>query len=111
MARGNIRVLVVDDAPLIRELIVDVLARHPEIQVVGTAGNGEQALKLVAALQPDVVTLDLQMPKMDGFRADQLFNLDHEPAFSGQRDSSANVEVSDVPSVSDGLDFACQSEN
>lgn len=66
MARSNIRVLVVDDAPLIRELIVDALAKHCEIQVVGTAGDGEQALRLMAELQPDVVTLDLHMPKMDG---------------------------------------------
>lgn len=66
MTRRNIRVLVVDDSPLICELISDVLALHPEIQVVGTAGDGEQALRQLAELQPDVITLDLQMPKMDG---------------------------------------------
>lgn len=72
MARNKIRVLVVDDAPLIRELIADALALHPEIQIVATAGDGEQALKLLADLQPDVITLDLQMPKMDG-----LTTIDH----------------------------------
>lgn len=69
MTRRSIRVLVVDDAPLIRELIMDSLALHSEIQVVGTAGDGEQALRLITELQPDVVTLDLQMPKLDGLAA------------------------------------------
>lgn len=61
-----IRVLVVDDSPLVRQIVVDILRREPDIQVVGFARNGEEALERVAELKPDVVTLDLDMPRVDG---------------------------------------------
>ena len=73
MASNNIRVLVVDDSPLIRELITEALTKHGAMQVVGGAGDGHEALKLMDELRPDVVTLDLQMPRMDGLTMlDQL---------------------------------------
>src|SRR5579884_3387401 len=62
-----IRLLVVDDSAYNRRNIADVFADHPEVEVVGKAGDGEEALKLVTALKPDVITLDLEMPRMDGF--------------------------------------------
>ncbi len=69
MPLKRIRVLVVDDSPLIRELICDALAQHADLEVVGTAADGDQALKALVALQPDILTLDLQMPRMDGLTA------------------------------------------
>src|SRR5690606_26641440 len=62
-----IRVLVVDDSAVNRRNIGDILSGQPEIQVVGKAADGEEALRLVNALGPDAITLDLEMPKMDGF--------------------------------------------
>jgi two-component system chemotaxis response regulator CheB len=62
----TIRVLVVDDSALMRKLIPAVLLRDPSIEVVGTAMDGEFALKKIEELKPDVVTLDLEMPRMDG---------------------------------------------
>jgi two-component system chemotaxis response regulator CheB len=62
-----IRLLVVDDSAYNRRNIADVFASHPEVEVVGKAANGEEALKLVTLLEPDVITLDLEMPRMDGF--------------------------------------------
>jgi two-component system chemotaxis response regulator CheB len=62
-----IRLLVVDDSAYNRRNIADVFADHPEVEVVGKAGDGEEALKLVTVLKPDVITLDLEMPRMDGF--------------------------------------------
>jgi two-component system chemotaxis response regulator CheB len=62
-----LRVLVVDDSPVNRHLITEALDRHQDVRVVGHAGNGEQALRMVAELQPDAITLDVEMPKMDGF--------------------------------------------
>jgi two-component system chemotaxis response regulator CheB len=62
-----IRLLVVDDSAYNRRNIADVFADHPEVEVVGKAADGEEALKLVTLLKPDVVTLDLEMPRMDGF--------------------------------------------
>jgi two-component system, chemotaxis family, protein-glutamate methylesterase/glutaminase len=62
----RIRVLVVDDSALMRKLIPAILARDPSIEVVGTAMDGAFALKKIEELHPDVVTLDLEMPRMDG---------------------------------------------
>ena len=64
--RDRARVLVVDDSALMRKLIPLILERDPEIEVVGTAMDGAFALRKIAELQPDVVTLDLEMPRMDG---------------------------------------------
>jgi len=62
----RIRVLVVDDSALMRKLIPAILARESSIEVVGTAMDGAFALKKIEELKPDVVTLDLEMPRMDG---------------------------------------------
>jgi two-component system, chemotaxis family, protein-glutamate methylesterase/glutaminase len=62
----RIRVLVVDDSALMRKLIPEILARDSSIEVVGTAMDGAFALKKIEELRPDVVTLDLDMPRMDG---------------------------------------------
>jgi two-component system LytT family response regulator len=64
---STIRVLVVDDEPLARRGIRQLLAPHADVQVVGEARNGREAVSLVAALAPDVVFLDVQMPELDGF--------------------------------------------
>jgi two-component system chemotaxis response regulator CheB len=68
----RIRVLVVDDSALMRKLIPMILARDPSIQVVGTAMDGSFAMKKIQELHPDVVTLDLEMPRMDGMETLRL---------------------------------------
>jgi two-component system chemotaxis response regulator CheB len=62
----RIKVLTVDDSVVVRRLVTDVLASDPAIEVVGTAPNGKIALEKIAQLKPDVVTLDIEMPVMDG---------------------------------------------
>lgn len=61
-----IRVLVTDDSAFMRAALSRMIASHPRLQVCGTAQNGAQALEKVAALQPDVVTLDVEMPGLNG---------------------------------------------
>jgi two-component system chemotaxis response regulator CheB len=68
----RIRVLVVDDSALMRKLIPAILAREASIEVVGTAMDGAFALKKIEELKPDVVTLDLEMPRMDGMETLRL---------------------------------------
>jgi len=63
---GLIRVLVVDDSAFVRKVVSQMLSRSPFIDVVGTARDGNEALEMVARLNPDVVTLDLVMPGIDG---------------------------------------------
>lgn len=63
-----IQVLVVDDSPVLRELLVHVLTLDPDIVVLGTAKNSEEALRLIARKRPDVVTMDIRMPGLDGFQ-------------------------------------------
>ncbi|HEU4406046.1 MAG TPA: chemotaxis response regulator protein-glutamate methylesterase [Polyangiaceae bacterium] len=63
----RIRVLIVDDSAYNRKHIADILSSSGEIEVVGKAGDGEEALRLATQLKPDVITLDLEMPRMDGF--------------------------------------------
>lgn len=64
-----IRVLVVDDSVVIRRLVSDVLSADPDVEVVGTAVNGRLALHKLEQLQPDLVTMDVEMPEMDGVEA------------------------------------------
>src|SRR5208337_2328155 len=63
------RVLIVDDSAVIRKLLSNLLAADPEITVAGTAGNGHQALARIPEVKPDLITLDIEMPGMDGLEA------------------------------------------
>lgn len=63
-----IRVLVVDDSVAVRRAISDALSSDPELEVVGTAANGALGLAKMAQLSPDIVTLDIEMPEMDGLQ-------------------------------------------
>src|SRR6478752_2441359 len=63
---GVTRVLVIDDSAYVRKVVSQMLSRSPSIQVVGIAGDGNEALELVEELRPDVVTCDLVMPELDG---------------------------------------------
>lgn len=72
-----IRVVVVDDQQIMREGLVALLELLDDVEVVGDAGNGEQALLLVAERRPDVVLMDLRMPVMDGIEATGRITRDH----------------------------------
>src|ERR1035441_2190626 len=65
----RIRVLVVDDSVVIRRLVTHALEEDPLIEVVGAASNGALALERIPQVNPDAVTLDVEMPEMDGLEA------------------------------------------
>lgn len=64
---GPIRVLVIDDSAFSRRTITRILERSPLVEVIGAARDGEEALRKALELRPDLITLDLEMPRMDGF--------------------------------------------
>lgn len=64
-----IKVLVVEDSPVVREFLMHILDSEPGINVIGTANNGEEALETLKHKKPDIITMDIHMPKMDGFEA------------------------------------------
>ena len=64
-----IKVLVVEDSAVVREFLVHLLSSDPQIRVIGTAHDGEDALEALKASRPDVITMDIYMPKMNGFEA------------------------------------------
>jgi DNA-binding NarL/FixJ family response regulator len=64
-----IRVVIVDDHAIVRSGLEDLLANYPDISVVGTAAEGQEAVDVVQRLEPDVVLMDLDMPTMDGTEA------------------------------------------
>lgn len=69
---NRIRVLVVDDHTLVRESLMTALSTSPAIEVVGGAGSGREALEKAKSLQPDVVLMDVKMPRMNGIQACRL---------------------------------------
>ncbi len=72
-----VRVLVVDDQTLFREALTTLLRTREELDVVGAAADGAQALEQVAVLRPDVVLMDLRMPGLDGVAATQRLRVEH----------------------------------
>lgn len=64
-----IRVLVVDDHKVIRDLVSSALRSAPDIEVIGTCGDGDEACSVAASARPDVVLMDLSMPRLDGVEA------------------------------------------
>jgi two-component system chemotaxis response regulator CheB len=91
-----IKVLVVDDSPVVREFLVYILNSDPDIRVSGTANNGEEALEAVKRYRPDIVTMDIHMPKMDGMEATRcIMETDPVPIVivSGSADPHENTKM------------------
>jgi len=66
-ATSKIHLVIVDDEPLARAILRELLAAHADLQIVAECGNGFEAVKAVSDLKPDLLLLDIQMPKLDGF--------------------------------------------
>jgi DNA-binding NarL/FixJ family response regulator len=109
----TVRVLLVDDQALFREALATLLAVHEGVEVVGEAGNGDEALRKAAELAPDVVLMDLRMPVLDGIGATRRLRVeqpevrvialttfdDDEDVFAALRAGAVGYLLKDVSSA------------
>lgn len=68
-ASGRLKVLVVDDSCFMRMAIRGILAKDPQIEIVGIAADGIEGIEKAIELRPDIITMDVEMPRMDGIAA------------------------------------------
>jgi len=107
--RKKIRVLVVDDSALMRKLISKLLEGDPEIEVIGTAIDGCFALTRVEQLKPDVVTLDVDMPRMDGLTAlGELVSKHHTPVIMLSSLTTRGAALTMQALEKGAVDFVCK---
>ncbi|KKL49961.1 hypothetical protein LCGC14_2310260, partial [marine sediment metagenome] len=71
----TIKVLIVDDSSFFRRRLAEIIAIDPRLEVIATANNGEEAIEQVKRHKPDVITMDLEMPVMDGITAVRKINI------------------------------------
>jgi two-component system LytT family response regulator len=86
---AKIRAVIVDDEDLARQVVRELLAEHAEIEVVAECANGFEAVKAVTELKPDLLFLDIQMPKLDGFEVLELIGTDMAIIFATAYDQHA----------------------
>jgi two-component system LytT family response regulator len=80
-SQPKIKTVIVDDEELARKMLLEFLASHPEIEIVGECANGFEAVKAVTELNPDLIFLDIQMPKLNGFEVLELIGTDRAIVF------------------------------
>ena len=88
-AQKKIRAVIVDDEELARQMLRELLRAHPEIEIAAECANGFEAVKAVAELKPDLLFLDVQMPKLDGFEVLELTGTDMAIIFTTAYDQYA----------------------
>jgi two-component system, LytTR family, response regulator len=88
-AGRKLRAAIVDDEELARQVLREYLGRHPEVEIVAECANGFEAVKAVAELKPDLVFLDIQMPKLDGFEVLELIGTGPAVIFVTAHDNHA----------------------
>ena len=103
---NKVRVLIVDDSHVIRDVLTEILNSSPEIEVVGTAEDPYAARELIKRLNPDVLTLDIEMPRMDGITfLRNLMRLRPMPVVMISALTESNAEVTLTALALGAVDF------
>ena len=89
MTESKMRAIIVDDEELARQVLRELILAHPEIEVVAECANGFEAVKAITELKPDLLFLDIQMPKLDGFEVLELTGTDMAIVFATAYDEYA----------------------
>lgn len=112
----NIKVLVVDDSPFMRKIITETIASIVGLEVIGTARNGRDALKAIPQLQPDVITLDIEMPGLNGLETLEIIKKEHAipvimmSSFSGEDNTIAALDLGAMDFIEKPNDIRNQSD-
>ncbi|SIO27260.1 two-component system, chemotaxis family, response regulator CheB [Carnobacterium alterfunditum] len=112
----NIKVLVVDDSPFMRKIITETITSIDGLEVIGTARNGRDALKAIPQLQPDVITLDIEMPGLNGLETLEIIKKEHNvpvimmSSFSGEDNTIAALDLGAMDFIEKPHDIRNQSE-
>ena len=77
----NIKIIVVDDHQIVRDGIGALLMKYKDIEIVAEASNGEELLTLLKSIMPDVIIMDISMPKMDGFQASEIIRKEYPEVY------------------------------
>jgi len=103
---SNIRVLVVDDSAFMRKVISDIIDNDNDLELVGTARNGKDALIKLTELKPDVITLDVEMPEMNGLEAlEQILKIRPTPVVMLSSLTEAGAEITIKALAKGAIDF------
>jgi len=107
-----IRVLIVDDSALIRRIIKDALSQNPDIEVVGTAENGAEAIEKLKELSPDAITLDVEMPVMNGLETlKKIISIKPTPVIMVSALTTKEASVTVEALMSGAVDFIAKPRN
>ncbi|AGY82367.1 protein-glutamate methylesterase/protein-glutamine glutaminase [Carnobacterium inhibens] len=112
----NIKVLVVDDSPFMRKIITETIASIDGLEVIGTARNGRDALKAIPQFQPDVITLDIEMPGLNGLETLEIIKKEHTTpvimmsSFSGEDNTIAALDLGAMDFIEKPHDIRNQSD-
>jgi len=98
VSAGRLRVLLVDDEELARRVLREYLERDPAVEIVGECANGYEAVRAVTEMKPDLLLLDVQMPKLDGFEVLELLDQEVSVVFVTAFDAHA-IRAFDVHAV------------
>lgn len=108
-ARNKIKVLIIDDSAVVRTMLTDMLGRDPQIEVVGTAHDAYMARDKIEKLKPDVLTLDVEMPKMDGITfLSNLMRLHPMPVLMVSTLTEKGARVTMDALAYGAVDFVCK---